>query len=323
MEKGTQDKFIARAVLSETWEKLRDKPASDEDIEIEKMKQNPLMRDYIFCDSCEKIFFLIESLYANIFLGKSNKYDAAIPYLFWMSVVWRMSVERIGITMRDKDEEKLRKVLDKTLAEKRECLIMDVSKLGRFAYCISKTDDMKGENVGIMGFHTPTIPYAALIGNLEVRFFMSRHQAHKMQKKLKKDGSFINEGKVPERIDTISFLEFWTMKQIMLKENRKFAREFRYNPFSSSDLWKTNNLSVPDIPFFDLENSYENPNVFNEYDYCLPIPRSIEKILTMLKKNENHSFVLWEEIAKETGCTKEEVTYMLEFWHETTKEEIG
>ena len=91
-------------------------------LRLDKILSEIKKGDYVFCEDCEKRFSTIESYYAEILDGKKS-YPPEIPYLFWMSVMWRMSVGDMGCKMDRDHEEKLRKVLDKCLAIKREDIV--------------------------------------------------------------------------------------------------------------------------------------------------------------------------------------------------------
>lgn len=64
---------------------------SDERIEKE-LKDNTASKDYIFCPRCEKrLSEILEAPYASFYnLDKTVSSD--VKYMFWVSVVWRMSV---------------------------------------------------------------------------------------------------------------------------------------------------------------------------------------------------------------------------------------
>ena len=55
-------------------------------------KKNSLTVDYAFCHDSEARFGVIESWYADILNGKLADYPPQVPYLFGLSVAWRMSV---------------------------------------------------------------------------------------------------------------------------------------------------------------------------------------------------------------------------------------
>ena len=118
---------------------------SDEEVEEENEKSNPLTYDYYFCTDCETRLGTIETLYADILTKKVKQYDPHIPYLFWMSVVWRASISKMGMYMLPHDEEKLRKILDKSLSKDVSNMVLITSKLGHCAYQLFEAEDTKRE----------------------------------------------------------------------------------------------------------------------------------------------------------------------------------
>lgn len=93
----------------------------------EYTKTRTLARDYVFCPHCEKRFGVIESLYSEILRNPRREYPHAIPYLFWLSVIWRMSAVGMGIKLSPSHEEKLRKILDSSLADKKDEIVTDTT----------------------------------------------------------------------------------------------------------------------------------------------------------------------------------------------------
>lgn len=86
-----------------------------DDEQGETSVHNPLTFDHYFCKHCEERLSVIEREYANVMRGV-KQYHYAVPYLFWMSVTWRMSISKMGISLPDNHAEKYRSILDKTLA---------------------------------------------------------------------------------------------------------------------------------------------------------------------------------------------------------------
>lgn len=65
----------------------------------EYTRHRTLSRDYVFCKRCETRFGVIETAYSEILRHPGKPYDNALPYLFWLSVVWRMSAVCMGIKL--------------------------------------------------------------------------------------------------------------------------------------------------------------------------------------------------------------------------------
>ncbi len=62
---------------------------------IKELSHHNAAKDYIFCPRCERLLGnLLESPYSN-FLFQGQKIPPEIPYLFWLSVIWRVSFYNI------------------------------------------------------------------------------------------------------------------------------------------------------------------------------------------------------------------------------------
>lgn len=174
------------------------------------------------CQDCEKRFSAVESFYSDVLSSKARSYPPAIPYLFWVSVFWRMSIGNMGIKLHPKDEERLRKILDRTLSKDRENILVDTKSLGGCAYGIYHCDDIKDETTGIMGMHRYTIPYKALIGKDYINFFIRRNDAVEFNKRHGDPPDSFNDGTKPEQRTEIPFISFWLAKRAILDENYVF-----------------------------------------------------------------------------------------------------
>ncbi|SFN54024.1 hypothetical protein [Salegentibacter flavus] len=122
----TTGSFFGKAVLPEKLEEIYGE-VTDELIEKNDIED---IVDNYFCTSCEKRFSVIENKYAKT-LEKSTKIDQnyisekrpLLGFLFWSSIVWRLSVQNnSGFKLKIKEENKLRRILDKYLAIKTQDL---------------------------------------------------------------------------------------------------------------------------------------------------------------------------------------------------------
>lgn len=112
--------YFGRALQQE---KLEDIYGALSDEEIETNKNNhPLVVDFFFCSDCEKRLAVIESEYSKT-LAKigEDKYksgvDSEIGLLFWLSVLWRMSINnKSGVQLTKGESEVSRRILNRTLA---------------------------------------------------------------------------------------------------------------------------------------------------------------------------------------------------------------
>lgn len=113
------DSHFGRAIQPEILEDVYGKLS---DNEIEK-NQHPLVVDYVFCSSCETRFSKIENEYSKTLKKYSEKeYDSGIPaelgFLFWASILWRMSInKKSGVQLTKNENEILRRVLNRCLTD--------------------------------------------------------------------------------------------------------------------------------------------------------------------------------------------------------------
>lgn len=325
LSEGYREKYFGHHVYDDTVNKLIGRSLTDEEIEEENKKVNALTRDYVFCEDCEKRFSTIESYYAEILDGKMKQYPPEIPYLFWLSVMWRMSVGDMGCKMERDHEEKLLKVLDKCLALKREDIVTKRNKLGYCAYSLYRTKDTRDETLGILGFHTPTIPYQALMGDLLINFYVSSSRAHSFCKQHHLPEEDLNEGQAPEKIGELSFIEFWSVKRQLLDENWNHDRNvWNLGTQQHQTLSKYEKL---DLDEFVSRMGYKTDEEQNLDGYSAWVtsdnpdvvmyPRSIRKILLWMKDHDNKWSL--EEMSADLGYSKDELAIMLDYFMRQVK----
>lgn len=316
LSKGSYDRYFGHRVNDEILESLLNKKITDEEIE-QISKRNPLTVDYIFCKDCETRFGVIEQYYAEILEGRVKKYSKSIPYLFWMSVIWRMSVGSMGVELTPKDEEKLRKVLNHSLSSYRNSIVTQNSKLGYCAYCLYRCDDIKDEQSGIIGLHRTSIPYMAIIGDYSISFFMNQDKAHRVAKKKGKAVNEVNNGTKEEVIMALTFIEFWSVKRFILDENWKNDRG-NYNKLhlnKTRDILLLKNLEKEltnsGIRNFIIDPELDSHITENNPD-SITIPHAVGKILRYMETHPNQ--VDKENMIMETGFNTQEIEYIMSYW---------
>lgn len=316
---GEKDRFFGHQVYDDTVNELLGRSFTDEEIEVEAKKRNALTRDYVFCSDCEKRFGVIESYYSDILEGKISDYPPQIPYLFWLSVAWRMSIGGMGFKMEAGHEEKLRRILDRCLSLEKNSIVTDKSKLGYCAYTLHRAVDTKDERLGILAIHSPTKPYFALIGNMLFNFFVTSGAAYSHYRRYGMPASDINTGEKPERIGLLDFIEFWMVKRKILDENWKEERSVwnmgrtmnqtlsKYEPDSSPLMQSAFGEEMEDVGLEGIPTWFnsENPMV-------VTYPRSILKIIKWSKDNPDKKSL--EEMAEGTGYSVEELHVMLDYF---------
>lgn len=135
---------------------------------------HPLVVDHFFCQKCENRFAKIESEYAktlNIHDTKvySTGISSELGLLFWMSVIWRISINgQNGVQLSKSQNEKLRRVLDRCLKD--DYSKMDYSELRnlkeakRISYRLIRCPNFSLNNISHLTWHPKFLhPYALVI----------------------------------------------------------------------------------------------------------------------------------------------------------------
>jgi len=110
------------------------------EITEERIEKNeiPLVEDNIFCSGCEKRLGEIESQYAETLKNGSepndnyqNLDDSFLAFIFWTSIVWRLSIaQKSGFKLAESDEKRLKLIL---------CQFLSIDNY--------KLDDLKKEKI--------------------------------------------------------------------------------------------------------------------------------------------------------------------------------
>jgi hypothetical protein len=112
--------YFGRATKPETLEEVYG------EITEERIEKNeiPLVEDNIFCSGCEKRLGEIESQYADTLKNggePNNNYqnleDSFLAFIFWTSIVWRLSIaQKSGFKLAESDEKRLQLILSQFLS---------------------------------------------------------------------------------------------------------------------------------------------------------------------------------------------------------------
>ena len=128
-------------------------PISDDRIENE-LSKNTVALDYIFCSGCEQnLSKYLETPYSANLL-RNQKVDNEIPLLFWISVVWRMSIGgNNGFKLPVNIENTLHGYLKQYFAIKKgeyDISFTDFIKEVKFYYKILHCKDYSKDNAGMI-----------------------------------------------------------------------------------------------------------------------------------------------------------------------------
>lgn len=325
MERFTLDKeeryeYFGQGIQPEEREKEINRPLSEEEKDEARLHHNPFMFDYFFCSDCERRLSVIESWYADIRNGKGGDYPPMIPLLFWMSVVWRMSISSMSICLEAHHQEKYRQLLDKALALNKEDIKTTPSAGGYTAYSLHRVADMKDETPSLIGAPVPMIPTTIVLGDLILAFFHSKNKAQKMLKKGFKAAENLNTGASPEKIGECSFIGFWLTRRKLLDMNWEYnGPDSQYLPNGIAQFIHKRNFEHEHLSSTGELADFSNvpPTQPEEVLYRLTMPHSIFRIHQFMEAHPDGTTP--EEFQKELGYTPEEVDVMMSYWEQMNR----
>ena len=143
---------------------------TDSDIE---QNINQLEYDNEFCSHCEDRFGVLESAYSQFYNGQLKKIHPRVAYLFWLSVLWRMSMGSMSIFMDMNDELSLRELLDDNMLDTVKEIEESETDLGGWQYAIFRAEGLREGDKGILGYRKECSPYVVMYNDLVMVFFHS------------------------------------------------------------------------------------------------------------------------------------------------------
>lgn len=132
---------------------------------------NQLEYDNEFCSGCENRFGILESAYAQYYNGQKKSIHPRVAYLFWLSVLWRMSMGSMSIFMDMNDELPLRRMLDISILGNIKEIEEDNTNLGEWKYAMFRILGLKDGDKGIFGHRKESSPYVVMYYDLVMVFF--------------------------------------------------------------------------------------------------------------------------------------------------------
>lgn len=141
---------------------------TDEDIE---KNINQLEYDNEFCSRCEDRFSVLESAYSQFYNGQQKTIHPRVAYLFWLSVLWRMSMGSMSIFMDMNDELSLRKLLDDNMLDTAKEIEDSDKDLGIWKYVIFRAGGLRDGDKGIFGYRKECSPYVVMYNDLVMVFY--------------------------------------------------------------------------------------------------------------------------------------------------------
>lgn len=144
------------------------KDVTEEDI---KKNVNQLEFDNEFCSHCEDRFGVLETAYSQFYNGQQNKIHPRVAYLFWLSVLWRMSMGSMSIFMDMHDELALHKLLDDNMLNTVKEIEGSDTDLADWRYAIYRADNLRDGDKGILGYRKECSPYVVMYNDLVMVFY--------------------------------------------------------------------------------------------------------------------------------------------------------
>lgn len=178
--------YFGKAVLPEKLEEVHG------EITDELIEQNyiPLIEDYIFCTDCEKKLSVLESEYAKTLknefksgINYESGISAFLGFLFWCSVIWRLSIsQNSGFKLDIGDEKRLNRILANYLNQNIDKIYPkqndpDLRKIG---YKILRAPNYSDANSTLLFCH-PSFkrPYYFFIDEFIIAFYFRQHYTNK------------------------------------------------------------------------------------------------------------------------------------------------
>lgn len=144
------------------------KNVTEEDI---KKNVNQLEFDNEFCSHCEDRFGVLETAYSQFYNGQQKKIHPRVAYLFWLSVLWRMSMGSMSIFMDMHDELALHKLLDDNILNTVKEIEGSDTDLADWRYAIYRADNLRDGDKGILGYQKECSPYVVMYNDLVMVFY--------------------------------------------------------------------------------------------------------------------------------------------------------
>lgn len=132
---------------------------------------NQLEFDNEFCSHCEERFGVLETAYSRFYNGQQRKIHPRVSYLFWLSVLWRMSMGSMGVFMDMHDELALHKLLDDNMLNSAKEIEESDTDLADWRYAIYRATDLHGGDKGIFAYRKECSPYVAVYNDLIMVFY--------------------------------------------------------------------------------------------------------------------------------------------------------
>lgn len=211
-----------RFALGEGKEKV-----TEEDIE---KNVNQLEYDNEFCSHCEDRFQVLESAYSQFYNGQQKKIHPRVAYLFWLSVLWRMSMGSMSIFMEMNDELSLHRLLDNNMLDSVKEIENSDSDLAGWKYAIFRAEDLRNGDKGIFGYRKECSPYVVMYNDLVMVFYHNDPADEELAVgPINVQREMLNDWHSPEQTSKVDRRWFWNVRDWIDESSYDFYDPTREN----------------------------------------------------------------------------------------------
>lgn len=207
------EKFVSyygSEVPPERIEKTLGHEMTDADIE---QNINQIEYDNEFCDCCEKRFGVLETAYSAYYNQQNKNISPRVSYLFWLSVLWRMQISRMGVFFSWNDEKTLREILDTNMLSTIKEIVNSANDLGNWRYAMFQATDLKEGDKGILAYRNEHAPYVVMYNDLVMVFFPTEPTDEELTVgPITVERKMLNDWKQSEKYEKINRRFFWKVR---------------------------------------------------------------------------------------------------------------
>lgn len=200
---------------------------TEEDIE---KNVNQLEYDNEFCSHCEDRFQVLESAYSQFYNGQQKKIHPRVAYLFWLSVLWRMSMGSMSIFMEMNDELSLHRLLDNNMLDSIKEIENSDSDLGGWKYAIFRAEGLRNGDKGIFGYRKESSPYVVMYNDLVMVFYHDEPADEELTiGPINVQREMLNDWHASEKTSVVDRRWFWNVRDWIDESSYDFYDPAREN----------------------------------------------------------------------------------------------
>lgn len=183
---------------------------TEEDIEN---NINQLEYDNEFCSHCEDRFGVLESAYSQYYNGQRSTINPRVAYLFWLSVLWRMSMGSMSIFMDMNDELPLHRLLDNNMLNTLKDIEASKADLGEWRYAIFRAEGLREGDKGVLGYRKECSPYVVMYNDLVMVFYHDEPSDAELSiGPIIVKREMLNDSHAPEKSTRVDRRWFWNVR---------------------------------------------------------------------------------------------------------------